>query len=470
MRAIEHSLKSSFISCSGIRRFSLPLAKVLTFLVFFFGTACGPITNHFGYPGHEIESAPRTPLRIAVFSFEDRRVSKDEGSIDWAYVPLVPTASRTIQKAQPSPDSIGAEYYYPGLVAYALAQDLRKNNVGAVVHLNPEFTDQYDLVITGTLDELGLSARLNTYGLSFLGRFLVVALLPMGSIGADYAATYSISAPGEEPFHSVQLRGDWSMPIWSTDSENFLDNVHNSQYVQNVHAVTKCLEEANEKFVEELDRVIKTQKDSLTPEVRELVYFTSLDPAYLEIYDRAGSYESEGRAMDRAYYQQWQERTSWLKKYQTKEWQRLEKEDSFKHKAIIERLNLLASTRNQKILVLAAEQRAQRAAEEASFGQLADVLQVSAGMAMYRHEHGVDSSSNIRTLAADLGEGLSRVEPVDVPKMPTQTLLADVDREGAQIQGFGKSVIASLDGRTVKELREKFIRLYRSRFPDKYQR
>lgn len=422
---------------------------------YFFLSACGPVTHHFGYQGHEIDNAPQTKLLIAVLSFEDHRVAKDEGSVNWAYVPLVPTASRTVQKYQPSAENVGADYYYPGLVAYALAQDLRKNNVGAIVHLNPEFTDQYDLVISGSLDELSLSARVNTYGLSFLGRFLVVALLPMGSIGADYSATYTVSAPGEKPFYNKKFSGDWSSPIWSNDAENFLDNVHNRQYVQNVHAVSKCLEEANDDFLTELAGVIKKEEGNLTPEVRELVYFSALDPQYLDIYDRADNPR---------YLQQLQQRTTWLKKYQDKEWERLLKEEAFKDKAINERLNLLASTRAQKIRVLQAEERAQKAADEATFGQLASVLQVSAGTALYRQEHGVDDASNIRTLATDLSEGISRVEPVNLPKVPTASLLAEADRSGAELQGFGSGVIASLDGRTVKDLREKFIRLYRQRF------
>ena len=439
------------------------ILKNLSVVVFFsvavlLAAGCGKIYQNYDYQGQEIENLPGTTLRIAVLPFQDKRTTFDKGSFKLAYLPLVPSSARRVQRKQTEADRSAADYYYPGLIAHSLQSDLKKNNV-AEVHYAPQVLDHYDLVFDGDLNNLILSARNNTYGLSYAGRLLAMIGLPPAYISVSTNASYRASLASGEILFEEAYDGSWGWIGGSGSEEEFLEEVHAFGSPQNIHGTVTGFREMNEQFLNAVSESIRNLAEVVDDTFRAQGFYAALDPDMQVLTRRL---EQNLTRRDQSLYQQ---RQQWLERYRQHEWRWLEKEEVAKQKLITKRLIALAQLRNQKRNVKIARKAAERARTKAFMGQFASVLAASGQAMATRRNAGISDSVARDAFLRDAARGMGGIRPSNIPSVPDDRLLAQLGRTDFRgLSAVDINSIANIRGATIAEMRAKFLRLYRRKF------
>lgn len=426
-------------------------------------SAC-TVHHTFNYEPEEIDDAAKTDLRIAVMPFRENRKHVDDGSTGWAYVPLVPTAAKTVDAPQDESARSRAEYYYPDLIAYALALDLIHNHVGSLVHLNPPTLEHYDIVIEGSLDGLPITTRKLTYGVGPAAFLLTTFGFPSGANAVEVQATYAVNLPGEEsPIYEKQHTGDYVATQWSGQEKEFSsdDIIAKHGAASHIHGIVEGFHEVSEAFLVDAAPVIQNQAAGHTEKDARFSYYRRLDP---ELREFEATLKRTSGSIRARVAREYKKRLKILEKYRQKEWQRVVEQQNYRNETLARRLVQIANIRGQQINIkrqqYLAEEKREREMQKQFFSALSAGL-MPATRAM--SQQGSDNSQTWSMLAKDVGNAMSALPPAPPPVADSRHLIDRIDRNMTGLEGIGSDPFDLIEGATVEELRAKFLRLYRDR-------
>lgn len=427
---------------------------------------------HFKYEPSEIEPPQAAQenirkLKIAVMTFEDARETDHSGSTNYALIPLVPTWKETVSSNQGAKQSFtSADYYYPGLIAYAIARDLEANAMAGTVHLNPSVTEHYDLVIRGRLTRLEFSSRKLTYGLSAAGQLLQMVFLPTGFVSVDSEADIEVFSPVlNEVVYASSLSGDWGNAAYNSHEDSFLDEVATADKGRRkIHGVVDCFREISEALIEDITPEIEILAEEINDSARKEAFYSSLDPQLASLAARLKSPAVPANAKS-GIARTIRTRVAALETYRQKEFQRLQQEDQLKraildkrHRAIEARRNQIAHYKYQQMQV--EKQRGELAGKQ--FGSVARA--VAQGMATRNQSGFYSRDENLQAALQDFATGAAQIEPVSIPAFPADELIAQLDQNLPGLPALGADPFAEYGKRTLPEIRQRFLQKYRSRF------
>lgn len=424
----------------------------------------GKVYRDFRYDPQEIDEAPQTQLSIAVIPFEENRKKVDEGSTNWAYVPLMPTAIEKFDAPQDESARNRAEYYYPDLLAYSLAVDLIHNNVGSVVHLNPAVTDHYDIVIRGSLDGMPVSKRKLTYGLGPAAFLTGMIGLPSGTNAIETMATYEIYQPGApEPLYSAQHTGEYARPQWGGDELAFDDGKTMTKHYRTpyMHYLLQGFQEITENFIVQSAPVVSAVGAKSSDKTRRFRYYESLDP---EVGQIKRALKNTSGVKKKSLAHEYKKRLKLLELYRQKEWEELIKQQVYRNETLAKRLTQIAQVRQQERTIrrnqFLAEESRREAQRKQFFGALAAGLQPALRHASSRNGA---NSETWGVMAKDVGSAMAAMPEAPPPVPDTMHLLDEINVDMTGLEGIGSDPFAKLKGATLQEVRQNFLRLYRSK-------
>ena len=422
-----------------------------------FMCACS-IRQDFSYVPEAIEELPHTRLKIAVLPFVDNREVLDSGSTGLAWVPGVPTSAKTVDAPQDLSDRNRPVYYFPDLVAYGLALDLIRNNVGSIVHFDPEVKDDYDLVIDGSIDSLAKTNRRITYGLGPAAFALYMFGIPALSKSVDFKASYRVKLPGGDNVFFKEYDTDWGTALWGGSSIE-----EGERNIPLMEGINSTIRESNTQFLTDAAPVISSQALKSNQRDRLWRFYTALDPE-LRVLEIELQRLGRGNELRRNRVSvEISKRERILEKYRQAEEQILAKQQQYIFQVQEARLQHITQLRSQTRVIEERQRQLEQAAAQQQNRAIAGAL--LAGMVPAYNSAataGDWSSAQSAMMAQDIASGLSAVPPPPPPPPDLSPYLRQLDVSFDGLESGG-NLLAGIRGSSLQEIRQKFLRAYRGK-------
>lgn len=324
-----------------------------------------------------------------------------------------------------------SEYYqFRSLLPWVLAEELRHNNVGAVVDVAPSLIDDYDLVIQGEW------AVRETKG---------------DSVGTTIKAGFAVFRPNDPK------------PLYQKSYQE----IHEKKGWVNIYLGDKVtfLRQSTHNFIRDAEPVISGLTGELTDKSRRFSYYQHLDPelkiigSSISKNKRSGNQRAASQLLN-----EYKSRLSYLEAYRAKEWEVLANQNSYRDKAYRERLQEIARYVKEKNRLEAEMARQQAAIDDSRRKQknaaLASILMAAQGAS----KAGVSDVDVLSTALTDMGTALQNLPPPPVLQMDDSLLHQEIDLSG--LHDFSTDTFGKLEGNSLSDIRKKFLALYKRKTND----
>jgi hypothetical protein len=323
------------------------------------------------------------------------------------------------------------EYYqFSNLLPWVLAEELRHNKVGAVVHVAPSLIDDYDLVIRG--------------------EWAVMETIEK-SVGTTIKASFSLFRPNEpKPLYEKLYQDEHEKKLWV-----------------NISLTEKVIfiRQSAHNFILDSQPVISALTSKLNDKSRRFAYYQHLDPEIKALTSSISKNKRIGnkRAADQLFVE-YKSRLSYLEAYRAKEWEVLVNQNSYRENTYRERLQEVARYVREKSRLKAEIAKQKAAHKAAAKKQRNSALAAILMGAQAASKRGASNSAVLSSALNDMGTALQRLPQPPPLQIDDSMLNQKIDLRG--LHDFSTDTFGKLEGKSLSDIRSKFLALYKRKTND----
>lgn len=322
------------------------------------------------------------------------------------------------------PSRLSSGSYYSDIIAYGLALDVRKSDAASVAHFSPEVLEDYDLIITGTLN-------------------------PGGAI------EYQLQAPHT---HKPFIKQYSVSPFPSMGGS-----------LQEISTFIAQVRETNAEFLSEHESLFEQLSQMNLDNTRRLRFYQALDPEYRTIQARVTAMEAQGQTSSVRFQRITAElarRRKMLDTYRQAELQVIEKRQQVVDAAQNKRMDWFASLGEQHEMVANQENSAQSQASNKAFQQLAGAMLAGVLPAISNARMiGSWNQQNTLTALQDTSSALSTLPQANTNAPPPDysPYYRQLDQQASSLKQARVNPFTRERQNTIQDMRSKFLRQYQSK-------